>query len=462
MRDHRKLAANKKIETILFALFILFLPTQLGKHYWPDFSLVLGLRIDYLSPTLYVTDILLILLFFVWIANQLRTQKTLPVFRKSRGAALYTSFTAFLIISVVVSGNIGNGFYHIAKFLECSFAAYYTAKAVGKTISLENLAGILSIGVIGESLLAAIQYTLHSSVGGLIYFLGERTFNSGTPGIANASINGELILRPYGTFSHPNVLAGYLVITMLMIIFYLFPSKNKLMKSLATTALFLGTSALLLTLSRVAITLWLLFILSFLIWQIRRTFTKSAKSAIVSILIFVLLLFSAWFTFSQTLSPRFLQTALTEEAVVQRSALITVAWHMITMHPLVGVGLGNFLPALAIARSPLSLELYLQPVHNIFLLVAAETGLLGLSVFGWFTYSMYLKLLGRMRRSKTKSREILGMISLLTTLVILGQFDHYLITLQQGQLLFAMIVGLCFTDGKTPLTLGVAKNTRSL
>ncbi len=48
---------------ILF-LFFLLLPTQLGKHFFFPVSFIAGVRIDYLAPTLYTTDILFFLLFF--------------------------------------------------------------------------------------------------------------------------------------------------------------------------------------------------------------------------------------------------------------------------------------------------------------------------------------------------------------------------------------------------------------
>src|SRR5687767_1088681 len=51
---------------LLYTLLLLFLPTQLGKHFWPEYSLLSGFRVDYLSPTLYLTDMLVLLLFLQW------------------------------------------------------------------------------------------------------------------------------------------------------------------------------------------------------------------------------------------------------------------------------------------------------------------------------------------------------------------------------------------------------------
>ena len=51
----------------LFWLLILLLPVQLGRHFWPDFSFVLGLKIDYLSPTFYLTDLLVLMILSLWL-----------------------------------------------------------------------------------------------------------------------------------------------------------------------------------------------------------------------------------------------------------------------------------------------------------------------------------------------------------------------------------------------------------
>ena len=56
----------KKIHRILFFLLLLLLPVQLGRHFWPEFALVFGIRIDYLSPTIYLTDLLVIGILVSW------------------------------------------------------------------------------------------------------------------------------------------------------------------------------------------------------------------------------------------------------------------------------------------------------------------------------------------------------------------------------------------------------------
>ena len=42
---------------MLAGVWWLLVPTQLGRHWWPEWSLIWGGRIDYLSPTLYLGDV---------------------------------------------------------------------------------------------------------------------------------------------------------------------------------------------------------------------------------------------------------------------------------------------------------------------------------------------------------------------------------------------------------------------
>ena len=182
---------------------------------------------DYLSPTLYLTDILIGLSFIVWLCrarvnilslkryfrNEFGNQKNLFI----RKLLIFLLFV-YLLCGAINSQNPFNSYVHILKLGECLFLGY----AISQTIFTEQLFKkalvALSLGTLFSSLLAIAQFISQGSLGGAFYYLGERTFTSQTPGIANASINGELLLRPYATFSHPNVLAGYLLCVLVLLL----------------------------------------------------------------------------------------------------------------------------------------------------------------------------------------------------------------------------------------------------
>lgn len=452
----------QQAESFFFFSLILLLPTQLGKHFWPDFSIISGIRVDYLSPIVYVTDILVGILFVLWFLNRHSGKRSASrisyrsnntdsgVALLPRMTKLYVFFCLFLLINILLSQNIPNGLYHLLKFLEFSFVGYYVATTITSLLQVKRLFLVLGIGVIGQSFLAISQFFKQGALGGIVYFLGERSFTAATPGIANASINGELILRPYGTFPHPNVLAGFLLITLIGLLF-IFPWTRKFERAVFITALLLGSSALLLTMSRVAIVLWI-FVLVFLIITLIVTSlrTLSKRGVAISYWItssFILATMVGLVTITFFLTPfgtRLLQTNLGEEAVTQRVELTRVSLELFVQQPLIGVGLGNFLPMLATMQRPLPVGLYLQPVHNIFLLVLVEVGVIGLGFFVWFLVKTYKRLFRNVREGVVFPYRLF--VVLLSVILILGSVDHYFLTLQQGQLLFSFILGLSWVS----------------
>src|SRR5680860_1754307 len=81
-----------------FYLLILFLPTQVGKHFWLQSSFVYGLRIDYLSPTLYLTDILILIILILFFLKRIKDGN---IFKKinSKNAKLI-AITAVILLAV--------------------------------------------------------------------------------------------------------------------------------------------------------------------------------------------------------------------------------------------------------------------------------------------------------------------------------------------------------------------------
>lgn len=438
---------------LIFYLLIILLPTQLAKHFWPNFSLLLGLRLDYLSPTLYITDVLIILLFLNVIAKKtplsaiaIATQEVIPSWRepnnfKIKHTVIKNSlaignwqlviFFIFLLIGIFTSQSIPLGLYGLLKFLE-----YYLLFLYIKTNkkNIHTIALLSCIPLLTESILAVAQYINQGSFGGFLYFIGERSFNANTPGIANASLNGQLILRPYATLPHPNVLAGYILIT-LILIYNFMTTNNKVWKTiLKAAALIIGSIALCLTLSRVAILIWMMITLAAMIKKIKAM--RANKKRFISLAILLAVISAGIISFHPLLT-RFEQTSFTEESFIQRKDLFQASLSLIQEHPLLGVGLHNFLPAIATKIHPFSPILYIQPVHNIFLLLATEIGLPAFTLSLWFLYKTIHRLI-KNRQHPSSLPLLLG----IGIIIIIGLTDHYWLTLQQGQLLTTLILGL--------------------
>ncbi len=437
------------MQKLLFYLVILFLPTQLGKHFWPDFSYVQGIRVDYLSPTLYITDILIFSLFILWMVSMFKifTSRIRNNESRIRGkTVIHNSYflilpAVFLLLGIVMSRSPLAGWYGLLKLFEFCFLGIYVAYEVKFKKDFILIATIFSAGVLFESFLAIAQFINKGSIGGLFYFFGERTFNAQTPGIANASLDGQVVLRPYGTFSHPNVLAGHLTIALAIVISNFQFQISNFKKIMFYMSLVLGSLALLLAMSRVTIALWLVIVMLNLFIMFNGIRNKKLgtrnKKPIIHYSLFIILLFVGILILSP-ISSRFANLSSTDESVVVREKLVESSFAMIKDSPVFGVGINNFLINLPFYQKPTTTSLftYLQPVHNIFFLIATQTGIVGLSFFAWFIFITT-------RRIKNEKFIIHNSLFIILFIVlVLGMFDHYFLTLQQGQLLFAFVLGL--------------------
>ena len=405
------LVLKKVLDKVFLAFLLLFLPTQLGKHFWPFFSSVNGIRIDYLSPTFYFTDLLIIVLIFLNIKNIRKAAKLIRLSKTNNLIIVAIFLSVFL--SILISPSPILGILKLIKILELILLGFVLF--VNRENLLDLLSKILPFTIIFESLLAAFQFINKGSIGGIFYFLGERMFTSQTPNIANANILGELILRPYGTFPHPNVLAGFLLIATVYLLFNSGFEKNHLAK----IAIFFGSFGILLSMSRISIILFGILVLVFF-----------AKRKLL--IPFLLITFSILFLFISPLRDRFV-FSLDDTSIVERQLLLDSAVRMVKDSPLFGVGLNNFLPSLPSYYKVLENVFYLQPVHNLPLLIFSEVGLIGGVLILYLFYLVF-------RRANFESRILLSLI------VFISLFDHYFLTLQQGQLLLTLVLVLSLIE----------------
>ncbi len=402
-----------KLHRQLFWLLILLLPVQLGRHFWFEWTQVLGLPIDYLSPTVYLTDFLVVAVLFFWWWD-IKRRLTIDDFRLVSqkywwvGAVLF-----YLLITSLLAQNSGVALYKFVKIIEFTLLGFYIAK---NNYPLSALRFPLSLAVAYSSLFAIFQFIKQASLGGIFWWLGERNFNLITPGIAKAIISGRLVLRPYATFPHPNVLAGFLLVA----IFLLFRKRG----IYSILIFILALIGLVLSFSRTA---WLVgLIVGFL--ALLRHFGGGGKRKYLrvgAVLLVLLIAIGVFFSFAKNLSG--------QEALSQRFSLAQIAIKMIKTNPLTGVGLNNFIPQLPNYWQQFGMTYWLQPVHNIYLLVTTEIGLVGLLIFLWLLILTFKKLLIANRWP---------LIVALSVILALGFFDHYWLTLQQSQLLLTVVFGL--------------------
>lgn len=359
--------------TWLFYLIVFLIPSNLAKHFPVASAYVGGSLVDYLIPTVYLTDILIILLLI------LKPIKTLP--------KPLIIFLLCLLPSVVGATSPIPAVYKWLKFLEIGLLAGWIKQYRPPIIKP------LIAALIFQSILALGQWFHQGSLAGY-WFFGEQPYTSATAGIDKITwLDGSLKVPPLGTTPHPNVLGGFLAVG-LALGPSLFTDKVGPFAILILPALFLTFS----------LSAWLAFL-------IRNKWTLLAGAIALII-------------FGQNLS-----FMAPESSFSRRSQLTKIALEMFKDHPLIGAGLNNFTVVMDHYGYIPATTRFLQPVHNIYLLLLSETGLIGLLGF------LYLLIKGRsLFADKVRPFQIRSLFLLL----FLGLFDHWPLTLQTGLLLFCL------------------------
>ncbi len=386
--------------SILTYIFLFFLPTQLGLHFFPRFSFISGVPIDYLLPTLYMTDILAIILIALHYKSLLQTFKN----------KFFLGFLVLLGINILFAHSQPMALYKNARILEiiCLFLVFKNLQLNLKFVLISFTAGALF-----EVSLALMQFIYKHSLQGVFYYFGERYMQLSTPGIAKASLNGIEILRPYATFSHPNSMGGFYLLIYIFTLTYPSLKKYFLLKN---GLLILTSMIIFLSFSKIVILTYLFLNIFYLL----KERTKIGCNFCVFSRLVIFLIVAAIFLTAQG----------DADSLEKRLTLIDDSLTIFISNPIVGVGMGNYL--FAEAEFPIKYPyFFLQPVHNIFLLFLSEAGLLISAYSGFFLYKWSQRLF---------QNQVL--VYVVSAVALTGFFDHYWLTLQQNMILFPVILGL--------------------
>jgi len=422
---------RKRLENFLFYLIVFSLPLNLGKHFVLNLCYVNGRLIDYLIPTLYVQDILVLTLLLIALPRLFKSAHKLLNFRVFAYLILFFVAGFFSVISA--NSFIPAVYFFFRLFLYASFGVYiFLCRDFYKDfISIAEILGVLLVGL---GFLALFQWFNQSSVFDNYLFFGEQPYSFSTPGIIKESLFGFSKIPPYGTFKHPNVFAAFLSFCLL---FSLPLFKGRRASPFLYLAWFLGLVALILTFS------WFVFLGFFaclLLYLAPKRVLKLAPYSLISLaLIFHLFLFFSPLKSFDSNTLAFLP--LSFDSLMRRKNLLITGFDLFRQFPLFGVGPNNFTffvdPLFVLLGSPK----FTQPIHNIYLLVFVEFGIFAGTLFLSFLGFLLLKCIqGISRFSETIGTSKILLILLLNFL-FLGFFDHFLLTSHQMLLVFWLTIG---------------------
>ncbi len=253
-----------------------------------------------------------------------------------------------------------------------------------------------------QAIIGIIQFFRQSSLG--LFWLKESLISEKIAGVAKIIVNQHPLIRAYGLFPHPNIFAGFLFFLIMLTILYrnLFHVKQRKTSFFIYIILVIEIFALILSFSKSAILALLLAILY--VNVSRETLSAKYKSVIMAkikpfklTLLLITLLGTAFFIlhflkvdfytlFIKSLNERYLYFFISKQTILNS--------------PLIGIGEGQFITNATKTFPNLETWQY-QPVHNIFLLIWSEWGIIGLVLFILFLWKLFhIEPMNKIKNSK--------------------------------------------------------------
>lgn len=436
----------------LLYLFIFLLPWQTRWMYYEGFT-------EAQTWSLYGTEIL-IWLIIVLVAiytiklkkSQIPNSKIQINFKsqilKFKTVSIIVVFLIWTVLSLIWAVNFDQAIYWFVKILSGILLLM-----ILRIIPFDKIKLMWAVvaGAVLQSPLAIYQVAAQSVFSNK--WLGMAGKAACDLGVSVVEFGGERLLRAYGSFPHPNILAGYLVVSLLMtLMLYLHYVKSNKLKIACLACSVLILIGLFLTFSRGA---WIGFVIGlilFWIFNYRENFKSLFNFTIITLLTIVILINIFYQPFITRLNG---EERLEIKSTQERVSLYDQGFEIIKENWLLGVGIGNY--SLVLQEKYPSLESWdYQPVHNLYLMVLAELGIIGLLLLVGVLYSCYKIPNPQIQISPPEADlfeaenniQITNSKLILIILLVIGLFDHYLWTLWPGIMLFWLVAGVALTPGK--------------
>ncbi|NQT25575.1 O-antigen ligase family protein [candidate division KSB1 bacterium] len=320
-------------------------------------------------------------------------------------------------ISLTSAPNRTLGLFELLELVKMISIFIYVKYAITHEIEFKFILKILLVGIVLQGAIGILQFVTGSSLN--LTMLG---------GQADASMqiaSHENMSRIGGTLGGPNSFAWYLDFILPIPLAIILLGRGKRNLSLNLIALCIGCIVLFMTLSRGG---WLgmlfssFIVLSYLITKL--TPMKRFYTIIIMILL-ACIAFILMLGMTNPVRDRFL--AEDGGSAYVRIPLMQVAVNIIKHHPMTGVGLNNYtLVHHNYDNTDGRVSTYFPyPVHNIFLQLGAEVGVIGLMFFIVFLICILYQAIGLIRANNSLTTAVaLGLLVSLMGGMIQAQVEN--------------------------------------
>lgn len=387
---------------------------------------------EYGSISLYATELLLGLVVCVWLVYAVVTQDIVRVIQYTWQSLRSPSVTVSkLLVVLFISMGLGSLWsvdvlVTVSRLVHVVLAGIGIGLLVYVRLPWQRVALLIVAGSVVQSMFAIDQAFDQVVVSSKYLGIGAQYgFQYGTSVILH---NQGRWLRAYGLMPHPNILGGMLAFAVMLCSILYGAVQKKLPENryyavlsvALLTALVFVYSGLLLSFSRAG---WLAAGIA-LVWIAAWVwlFKPQLRSRLARIVLVLLLTTGLWFSVHPTPFVVRLtgQEPLERQSLEERELSYTDASPILTSVWWRGLGLGTYTHKLLQDHPERPMHLQ-QPIHNTWLLVLSELGIVGLVAFFLLFVLVW----------KHSHEKILSM-ALLSSLGIAMLFDHWWVSLVIG------------------------------
>jgi len=361
------LIVTRNFKQFFLALSVFFFPIRLNVHLiykmTPYFQ-HRGLAIS-------IFDVIFVFLFLYWLLQLLLRQQKLKFYPIVSVPAL--AYLTLAGISAFLSQDKLLSFAFFIALVRGFIIFLYFANNVHSEKDVRLILAMLMSGVLIQFLVGGLQYFTGGTLGLTLFGEGDRAFRT-------TLVGASALSRVGGTIGSANSLAMYLNLILPMVFCFIFIRTKPIFRGIAAMVFVLGGLTELLTMSRGGWVGLTVAVVIALYGIFKKQYHSRFKSYVLTMVVILLITLPVIGMFVDV------QKRLFEDdygAAYGRIPQMQIAFNIIAQHPFTGIGLNNYTTVMNRydrTRENKSYQ-FPYPVHNAFLLIAAESGLLALFSF---------------------------------------------------------------------------------
>ena len=342
-----------------------------------------------------------------------------------------------VILSLTFARNMSGAYEGLADYLKCVLIVLIITSLLHRGIALRRVIWTL----IGAGIFLAIIN---------IYQYETRTFHNSYWGFAQAelgNITGKFSdYRIAGPLGSPNAFAQILI-PLVGISFERFCNeKKRTLRLIAACAMIACSFAIVYTFSRGAL-IGLAVMMAIMLFRLKLKPTIFVSMAILAIFIFFLLPAEYTERMKGLADVPLSKSEQRDGSIQGRTSEYIAGWRMFVDHPLRGVGSGNYTEYYQDYSQKIGLDIRLQnrSPHNLYLGLAAETGIIGLFTFVallWFTFGGLKQ--AHKRLSDAGLKDSAGMV-LGLMMGMIGYFTHSIFIYPHYRVFMFVLIGIALS-----------------